>query len=562
MLRTCAAAVLAMLWIAIGFIPGAAQAQAGVVGTRVPTCVLRAAPGMTASALLQSSDRFDCVTQQRAFGAGDYWVITRPLDIHQGFYRLTVRTASVWQQRMTLYALYADGKLATIETDSHDATIHLQLGGFIQRSLPRRAPPLTRLLWHVEGSANTRGIVLAPSVAAANEASSSNMVMAAIYAAFGGICAALLLYNLGLIRALRHTFLPLYCLMMVGMLLYAFSSSGALAFVFPGIDNNYRLLLNYLLLAATGIAAVLFLRHVFEQDVVPRWLDRAIHIACAALAVTTAALIAFAPWQLRTFDQLYGACFGVLLATAIPMIIFAWAKRSQYLWMFVIAWTAPIALAATRIAHNFDLIGYSFWLDNSTILSMATEALLSSLAIAYRILLITRDRDEARAQEIAQRMLADADPLTGLMNRRSFMREAIGRSADQQLLLLDIDNFKRVNDTLGHDGGDEVLRLVARVLRSEARETSLLARIGGEEFAIVTPLADTLDPDAFLAALRVERMPFDLNVTASIGICNGTLARESDWKSMYLAADCALFEAKRAGRDRTRCASVQMFAAA
>ena len=220
--------------------------------------------------------------------------------------------------------------------------------------------------------------------------------------------------------------------------------------------------------------------------------------------------------------------------------------------LFVTAWITPILLAAMRTACGLNLIDYNFWLDNSTILSMAFEALLSSLAIAYRILLITRERDVAREQEMAARLLADADPLTGLMNRRAFLREAIGRIGEQQLLLLDIDNFKRINDTIGHDGGDDVLRVVARTLRVASHPLALVARIGGEEFAIVTGPGEPLDAEMVLTALRTARMPYDLAVTASIGLHRGALLRETDWKAMYCAADAALFEAKSAGRDRVR----------
>ncbi|WP_156456079.1 GGDEF domain-containing protein, partial [Sphingomonas sp. CCH9-E2] len=146
------------------------------------------------------------------------------------------------------------------------------------------------------------------------------------------------------------------------------------------------------------------------------------------------------------------------------------------------------------------------------------------------------------------------DPLTGLLNRRAFLGQAIGRSGQQTLLILDLDRFKQVNDTIGHDGGDEVLRTVARTLRGLVPAGALIARIGGEEFAVLSTPADPVDPDRILARLRATRMPFDLRVTASIGSAQGPIADERDWKSLYRAADQALFDAKAAGRDRARVA--------
>ncbi|MFC3557747.1 diguanylate cyclase domain-containing protein [Sphingomonas qilianensis] len=529
--------------------PAGAVVTAGTVGTGIEVCIRADSIGSDASTLLRHPRGFDCTTRQRDFGAGDFWAISQPLRIAAD-QPLNVRVASVWQKRMTLYALYDDGTQVSVVTDAQAVTRGLQLGAIMQQALPRRAARLVRLLWHVEGSANTRGILLAPTVATDLQAASSNVTMAAIYAAFGGMCLALLIYNLGLARALQHAFLPYYCAMMTGMLIYAFSSSGALAWAMPDVGNNERLRLNYVILAMTGVAAILFLRHFFEEGVIPRWLDRVIHFACIVLATSTLAIVLLAPWEFRALDMVYAMSFALLLGLAVPMIICAWIKRSDFLYLFIIAWTAPIVLAILRIGYAMDLLPYSFWLDNSTILSMTFEALLSSRAIAYRILLITRERDTARAQQIAALMLADTDPLTGLLNRRAFLREAIGRPGEQKLLLLDIDHFKRVNDTIGHDGGDEVLRLVARVLRAALPPGGLLARIGGEEFAIVCPLDAAPDSSELLATLRSARMPFDLTVTASIGVCHGPLAREADWKTLYCAADSALFAAKRDGRDR------------
>jgi diguanylate cyclase (GGDEF)-like protein len=119
-------------------------------------------------------------------------------------------------------------------------------------------------------------------------------------------------------------------------------------------------------------------------------------------------------------------------------------------------------------------------------------------------------------------------------------------------MIADLDHFKQVNETVGHDGGDEVLRVFARTLSQVVPADALVARIGGEEFAVVLAAGGAFDPEDILAGLRAERMPFDVTITASIGVCVGTLEREQDWKALYGCADRALFEAKSAGRDRAR----------
>ena len=117
-------------------------------------------------------------------------------------------------------------------------------------------------------------------------------------------------------------------------------------------------------------------------------------------------------------------------------------------------------------------------------------------------------------------------------------------------MLFDIDHFKQVNDTIGHDGGDEVLRLFARTLRYHAAPGVLVARMGGEEFAVLGEDSMLPDADMILASVRAVRLPFDLRITSSIGICHGPLTDENDWKRLYRMADKALFQAKASGRDR------------
>jgi diguanylate cyclase (GGDEF)-like protein len=309
--------------------------------------------------------------------------------------------------------------------------------------------------------------------------------------------------------------------------------------------------LNYVLLCTAAATALTFARYFFVPAVTAGWVGKAVNAITAASVVATAFVALFAPWHIRVLDTAFSLSFAAIIVVAFPIIRRARAERSPYIWLFAIAWAAPILFAALRLLGNLALIQWSFWLDNSTILSMAFEAVISTLAIAYRIRLLSLERDEALEREMIAARLADTDPLTALLNRRAFLRQAIGREATQALMLTDLDHFKRINETLGHDGGDEVLRVFARVLR-QAAPGALIARMGGEEFAILCPADRAITPDAVLAKLRSARMPFDLTVTASIGACTGPLVTESDWKAMYRRADRALFDAKQAGRDRAR----------
>ncbi|MBE2316856.1 diguanylate cyclase [Solirubrobacter sp. CPCC 204708] len=168
--------------------------------------------------------------------------------------------------------------------------------------------------------------------------------------------------------------------------------------------------------------------------------------------------------------------------------------------------------------------------------------------------------------ETVQRQ-AVTDELTGLFNHRRFqevmdaeVERARRYDAEMGLIMLDIDNFKRVNDTYGHMQGDEVLRAVARVLRQSAREIDEPARYGGEEMAVALPQTD-LD-GAFNFAERVRKRIEDLElplldgdgvlkVTASFGAASLASSPQSDKEGLVAAADAALYRAKRSGKNRT-----------
>jgi diguanylate cyclase (GGDEF)-like protein len=149
--------------------------------------------------------------------------------------------------------------------------------------------------------------------------------------------------------------------------------------------------------------------------------------------------------------------------------------------------------------------------------------------------------------------------LTGLANRRSFdafLLECFGLARRHQrslsLLMLDIDRFKSYNDQYGHPAGDRLLTALGGLLSSLARQTDLVARVGGEEFAVVLPETDLAGARAIAERARaeVERSPlYERRVTVSIGIAE-LRAETTDCSMLVQEADKGLYRAKRAGRDR------------
>ncbi len=226
---------------------------------------------------------------------------------------------------------------------------------------------------------------------------------------------------------------------------------------------------------------------------------------------------------------------------------------------YAVAVTATLAASMARLPGGEAYVGptlrYSVYLVVVLmlllVLSVAKERVAAALA------------DAARADATASRMrdMAYLDELTGIANRRRLMEELGHQSglvtADHpvSVVYFDLDRFKQLNDTRGHELGDRVLRQVAEVADRLVRDGDLLARLGGEEFVVVTPDTDHRRATQLAERLR-EALPVELSVTvgaavtASFGVTE--LRAGEDPASVLRRVDTLMYRAKADGRDRVR----------
>ena len=199
--------------------------------------------------------------------------------------------------------------------------------------------------------------------------------------------------------------------------------------------------------------------------------------------------------------------------------------------------------------------------EGSTNLSISHAPLRVDQDRVDSVVTVARDTTLQKREEMRLRELSQRDPLSGLLNRAGFEKYLGGALADGggpslALLYVDLDQFKPINDQYGHAVGDQVLQLFAERLRRTVRPTDGVARVGGDEFAIV--LADIHGPAVAGAVaakvLASVQTPFaigelQLTISASIGVAFGA-SLEAGWLDLVARADANLYKAKAAGRGR------------
>jgi len=190
--------------------------------------------------------------------------------------------------------------------------------------------------------------------------------------------------------------------------------------------------------------------------------------------------------------------------------------------------------------------------------------LLARIRAAKRIVDLQKELMEKNRR---LELLSITDGLTNLHNHRHFQDElsrAFEESARYErplsLAMIDIDFFKKVNDTHGHAVGDEVLKCISRLFRESIRATDLAARYGGEEFAVMMPETQLSDAIAFAEKIRtlIEATPIptragQLSATVSIGVATVPHSRIHTPRELVVSADKALYRAKKGGRNQVQC---------
>lgn len=213
-----------------------------------------------------------------------------------------------------------------------------------------------------------------------------------------------------------------------------------------------------------------------------------------------------------------------------------------------------VILITARIQEGDRVRGLDLGADDYITKPFSFSELLARVRVGSRVVKYQRHLEHQ----------SHVDALTGLYNRRALeekFQEEFERakrySHALSVLILDIDNFKTINDTYGHHGGDTALVRIAEILREKTRQSDFSARFGGEEFVLVLPETDQENAHQVATKIHDEirictfgKPDRTFTLTVSIGLCSTSDRPYSEWRQMLDTADQALYRAKNRGKDR------------
>jgi diguanylate cyclase (GGDEF)-like protein len=518
-------------------------------------CVAVTAGPVDPAAMLDNARAFDCKSGQIGMSGPVSWGLFRNLSILSD-------PTDPWEFRHTIsqardeliFVHYTDGRLVRVASDRMAArrTFAPNQFSFV---LPARPGIIDAILIRADGLQNQRGIAPRPELITGRAALDSDIKYLALYGVMAGAVFALLIFNLSLFAVLRAEFILFYCATALLTLVIGASWSGAIFAVLPWLDPTSQVSLTLLCTSAMMISVTFFMLRFIEPEVTCKPIARfTIVAAFVGLGSSISRMIdlSFA-WQIM--DSItYGAMFAVMVGITMTAGI-GWARGGKCARNYLLAWSIPILLAMLRSVWALGFITRgSLLAEISPLVVMSLEALMSAIAVGWRVGNVRSERDEAWVLQEQFRQIAEVDALTGLLTRRAFLRRVetrADRTIPIKLILIDIDQFKLVNDRHGHLVGDDVLILVADVLRTTAPDSAIVGRIGGEEFAVMIE-AQPIDAVADRLCKAVAEAVTDsgVSVTISAGVAEARIEDEAAWRLLYYAADQALYRSKNGGRNR------------
>ena len=469
--------------------------------------------------------------------------------------------------RLEIAVSDAAGRTAQAVYREHDVALAGSgLRGFVE--LPQTSARATFLVITVDRTDYPEAFVnaqLLPEPPARPVAGAAQLLAALLC----GLLLAPLFFDLGFNRTLRQPFPLFHAIFCLSASIQTAVISGLVP-AFATISLTSERLIGAISFDLMLVAIVLFVRDFLERTALLAW-HRKLLLGAAAMPVAATLVDYFSPMipSDAVVYYLMLALYAGLIASLLVVFFVAWRRGSGAVRYVSLGLLPLLTVGILRVGGGmFPALAIDFdevWAQN---FALAFEVVVTSFAVAGRFLAIKLERDRAVDAARSFEAICEQDPLTGLLNRRALESrfEALRAEGFTALAVIDLDHFKAINDTYGHQLGDEVLVRAARALRDEGDPDLLAFRIGGEEFLILLrgkakQSRAEARRRAICSAIAGEFPLVDRKVTASMGYIEasaGAIA-SANFEALYERADRLLYEAKERGRDITVAERVKVF---
>ncbi len=459
-----------------------------------------------------------------------------------------------------LLAIDRDGSIRQASLSSSELLSALS-GGYFKAALPRVTGDTTQIVVAFDLPSHTMTLEnarIGPSDLPIDISRTRSFLL---LAALAGMLSMPLIFNAAFYRVLREPFVLWHTALAVCLLLTILVSSGLAVVIFdpPAMTLSWMTTIIFGLTIASG---AMFTRSFIEPGLLRPLLRHAL-LYCAGWALFLSTFHAAFPFVARPIQStLYTAAFAPVLVVFVLSLADALRRGSRAAGFQAIGYIPMMFTGLVRL-----VTGVVPWLQSNDAMLLfyvgcVCEVLFTTLGLADRFMSIRRQRDHARFEADMLERLSERDPLTGLLNRRAIDEkfETMRAEGYCTLAVLDLDHFKAVNDIHGHVVGDDVLRATAKALQAD--EDVQAFRLGGEEFVLLVRGGD--------AEARAERRRQAISsivanavpglsspVTASMGVASAPPGAAVEFSTLYEQADKLLYDAKRAGRNRTKATLVE-----
>lgn len=559
---------LALMIVALS--PAKAGTERDQLSLEGKLCHLATDESRTLTGLLAEPEAFDCSTRQKH--SRDYynWLRADGLGVMSTSQEpWFLRFRNTFLHRLSIAFRYADQHIEIVSADADKLADFATGGNMVTFRVPPRASALQSVLVGVEGHPGTRAIMRAPSFVSALRLRADAARNNFLFGGLAGLVLAAVAFNVGFYSALRARFQLEMVGVSLAFLAYLIVWSGAIEQSGLSTSIEWRNNGALIFLALTGYALVRFSLSFLERASIWRPAAKLAHTTAIAAVISTMGLLSANSTTIVFFDTAFHVLIGVMLVALLTVFGTA-LNRGSLAARFLLIGLAPVlASALLRVAYALNLIKATDLGESAIFIGATVMTIIMCYAIVRRVKEIRMAHDEARQRHGELTLRAERDGLTGLFNRLTFVEQVelrLNFDVGDRLpafIILDLDHFKQVNDTFGHEAGDKVLKKAAEILARTCRTGDIIGRLGGEEFGVLIAVRE--EKEAQIAAERIrvaistapihKTVPGLTHFSASIGVA---IAGEnaSSWTEMYQRADQALYVAKAEGRNRVHVAAL------